>query len=173
MEMDYSELFHSFLNSLVIKESPLEIENLILYLQHLKEKNEIYSNLKQEFIDKLQDKSCCKLKIQDYVKNLDSHLKELEGNIIKSKSEPLDLDVLLEFARSLSKTSHPFNNSEAPIPQDSKILYSLLFNQTSLQSLQEEETKKEEMDWITTSLSMASDTSLKKENDLSLLDLDL
>ena len=172
MEMDYSELFHSFLNSLVIKESPLEIENLILYLQHLKEKNEIYSNLKQEFIDKLQDKSCCKLKIQDYVKNLDSHLKELEGNIIKSQSEPLDLDVLLEFARSLSATTHPsLYSNEPPIPQDSKMRSSLLFNQSVKVELVVDQLHQEEdvsMNWINTT---TQDKEAKA--DLSLLDLDL
>jgi hypothetical protein len=173
--MDYSDLFHAFLSSLVLKESPLEIKDLLLNLQNESLKSVEFSTLKQEYASKIQETSTKSLKVKEYILTLSNLIKELEENISNEKSKPLDLEILLEFSKSLSKTSHPSNfNSEAPIPQDSKILKSLLFNQISESKSLESETKKEEMDWITASLNVhQGDLSVNREKDLSLLDLDL
>lgn len=169
--MDYSHNFHSFLSSLVQRDSNLEIIPLLQNLIQDSDRSREISELKEELSRKVQEQSTLSNSLKEYVSELSSIIHDLESNITLDKYSQLHHEIVLEFARSLSSTTHPSNYSnEPPIPQDSKMRSSLLFNQTVEEEVKE--VKEEEvsgMDWINANL----ETKETKVSDLSLLDLDL
>ena len=171
--MDYSLIFRSFLSSIVSVDSSLQINDLIKLLLTDSNKTRDLENLKSELLLKLNLKNNLKISLKDFVTELSTIIKELEDSILPiTQYEPLDQEIILEFARSLSATTHPsLYSNEPPIPQDSKMRSSLLFNQSIKESVQVNQVSQEEdvsMNWINTT---TQDKEAKA--DLSLLDLDL
>ena len=171
--MDYSVLFHSFLSSLVSDSQDLNLHPLMHNLIIESKKSQEISNLKKNLFSIAEEKLSDSKSLQEFISQLSDIIKDLEESIVEIINySPLDHEIVLEFGRSLSLTTHPSPYSnEPPIPQDSKMRASLLFKQDLKENVEikrELEENYEIMNWITTT------TETKNAvQDLSLLDLDL